>query len=151
MTVKVSSKEEELKEEKGLLLELARSNHLAKFRKFPKYHRLLKKPDFEALRKNSKSFKSGCLLFFYNSSNGLENSRIGLAITRKSGSAVVRNKLKRLIRELYRSSSIKNQSFDFVVTINNRTFLNCPSWKEQKVGIIEGFQAFESKINSSKN
>lgn len=143
----MSSREEELKAERDLLFQLAQSNFQAGFRKFPKFNRLLNKPDFEALRSSSKSHRAGCLLFFYGKNNGLSNSRIGLAITKKCGSAVIRNKIKRKIRELYRHSKITAVPFDFVVAVNTRKFNDLESWEMQKSEIVKGFQDFEEKFN----
>jgi ribonuclease P protein component len=46
--------------------------------------------------------------------NGLEVGRLGIAATRKLGGAVVRNRAKRLIREVFRRNKIAS-GFDIVI------------------------------------
>jgi ribonuclease P protein component len=68
----------------------------------PKENRLKNKKDFESVFKNGKGFKEG---FFYLKikKNNLELSRFGFVVSKKiSKSAVVRNKIKRAIRNYFR-------------------------------------------------
>jgi len=46
--------------------------------------------------------------------NGLENGRLGIAATRKLGGAVVRNRAKRLVREVFRRNKLA-PGFDIVI------------------------------------
>jgi ribonuclease P protein component len=46
--------------------------------------------------------------------NNLGHSRLGIAATRKIGSAVIRNRAKRLVRELFRQSDVP-RGLDIVV------------------------------------
>jgi ribonuclease P protein component len=68
----------------------------------PKENRLKKKKDFEAVFKKGRGIREG---FFYlkTLSNDMEFSRFGFVVSKKiSTSAVVRNRIKRKIREFFR-------------------------------------------------
>ncbi|SNB47286.1 ribonuclease P protein component [Geobacter sp. DSM 9736] len=68
---------------------------------FPKEERLLKRPDFISLSAGGKKFPSSNFLVIVRK-NHLGHPRVGLTVSRKVGNAVVRNRVKRLIREFFR-------------------------------------------------
>ena len=94
--------------------------------------------DFQKVMKNGKWYTSECLTV-YILSNNLNSNRIGVAVGKKAGKSVVRNRLKRLIRETYRlnekqivkgidivivwrsSTNIDNVNFDVV----QKSLLKC--------------------------
>lgn len=51
--------------------------------------------------------------------NGLQNPRLGMAVSKRVGTAVVRNKLRRRIREIFsaRSSNLGGEGYDLVVSV----------------------------------
>ena len=68
---------------------------------FPKKERLRKRADFtEIFNQGRKTYSSHLILFCR--ANGGQSARIGITASRKVGSAVVRNQVKRLIKEYYR-------------------------------------------------
>ncbi len=82
----------------------------------PKLNRLKKKKDFEKVFKLGKGVKQGFIALKLNR-NGLENSRLGFIVSLKvSKKAVVRNKVKRRLREIIRAriKDIK-KGFDVVL------------------------------------
>jgi ribonuclease P protein component len=85
--------------------------------KFLKSNRLLNKSDFQGLRSGSRFFASGLFVFYYKP-NHSNHTRVGIAISKKFGKAFLRNKIKRKVREHFRQSTIKNNGFDFLVSIN---------------------------------
>ena len=66
----------------------------------PKQNRLKKKKDFERVMKQGKGFRQG-FLFLKINQNDLDISRFGFIVSKKnSKKAVVRNRLKRQLREV---------------------------------------------------
>lgn len=68
---------------------------------FPKAARLRKTPEFKRIYE-AKKVASDSVLIVFALPNGLEHARLGLAVSKKAGNAVVRNRWKRLIREAFR-------------------------------------------------
>ncbi|VBB07480.1 bacterial ribonuclease p protein component signature [Lucifera butyrica] len=66
-----------------------------------KQNLLRKNKNFQNVYKTGKSYANR-LAVLYVVSNGTENRRIGFAAGKKLGSAVIRNRVKRLLREAYR-------------------------------------------------
>lgn len=83
---------------------------------FAKKFRLLSVQDFSQLKVDSKLFKKFNLRVFYKL-NTLENSRLGISVPKSVGGAVIRNRLKRKIRESFRSSTFKFSNYDFLVVV----------------------------------
>jgi ribonuclease P protein component len=86
----------------------------------PKHRRLAKRREFlRVYETGRKLFSRYAVLFF--SENGLDHSRIGVTATKKSGKAIVRNRLKRWTREVYRRQreplGLDARSLDFVVNV----------------------------------
>src|SRR5690554_677984 len=80
-----------------------------------KKKRLRKNMEFKKVYKARKNFWNRNLIL-YIKRNGTKETRIGVSITRKVGNAVVRNKLKRRIKELNRRyiESLK-EGYDIVI------------------------------------
>ena len=93
----------------------------------PKENRLKLKRDFEKVFKQGKGYKQDCL-FMKIVANGLGQVRFGFIVSKKiSNKAVVRNKIKRQLREIIRNqlNQIK-QGIDIVIVtlpgIENQEF-----------------------------
>ena len=79
---------------------------------FPKSSRLLKSNEFASMRNNSKSLPGdGYRIIWKSTSLGVP--RLGLAVSSKIGNAVIRNKIKRVVRESFRKSQL-TCSVDFL-------------------------------------
>jgi ribonuclease P protein component len=81
---------------------------------FPKSHRLLKSSQFQSFSKNSNVF-SGKALYIVWKTNGRTHARLGITVTKKYGDAWKRNRFKRLVREAFRVSQIKEFGVDIHV------------------------------------
>jgi ribonuclease P protein component len=86
----------------------------------PKQRRLAKRPEFVRVYETGrKQFSRFAVLFF--AGNDLQNSRIGITVTKKVGKAVIRNRLKRWTREVYRRQreplGLDAQALDIVVNV----------------------------------
>ena len=84
--------------------------------------RLLTKSDFANLRKGSRFYVSD-ILIFYVKKNGCGNSRLGVAVSKKFGKAVRRNKVKRKIREFFRLNKYGHKDYDILISLNLKKIL----------------------------
>jgi len=87
---------------------------------FCKKQRVLKNKDFKSVLNNNIRVSDGILTVFV-SSNGLGYSRLGVSISKFCGNAVIRNRMKRLVREAFRQSQeVIADDFDYVVMLSTR-------------------------------
>ena len=70
--------------------------------RFRKEDRLLKRPEFVRISNTGTRVHNRHFLVIYLPGDR-ERSRIGITVTKKVGNAVVRNRLKRLVREYFRT------------------------------------------------
>ncbi|REJ66173.1 MAG: ribonuclease P protein component [Planctomycetota bacterium] len=83
--------------------------------RFPRAARLGSSSDFDRVYRRRRSAADDVLLV-YGRANGRGHSRLGLSVSRKVGSAVKRNRWKRLIREAFRTQADRLPSgYDWVV------------------------------------
>jgi ribonuclease P protein component len=101
--------------------------------RFGRNRRLTKAREFEAvhqarMRKASGPLSVACI------PNGLGYSRLGLSIGRRVGGAVVRSRIKRLIREAFRlEQAAIPMGFDFVVSVRGASPAELASYREALV------------------
>lgn len=70
---------------------------------FPKAFRLVRRPEFLACYERGRRIHTkGFILFVLERPAPPAHWRVGLAVSRKTGNAVVRNRVKRLLREFFR-------------------------------------------------
>jgi ribonuclease P protein component len=78
-----------------------------------KYLRLKKNTDFQKVFKKGKKVYSKCLTVLCYKS---ENTTMGIALSKKHGKAVKRNRIKRLIRAAFSQNiGLLNESYTFVI------------------------------------
>ena len=100
---------------------------------FGKENRLLKPNEFKKVLKNGKRFSAkGFLCFILFNHEPPENTfkesvvvnedrtkRIGIAVSSKVGNSVVRNKIKRLIREFFRNNKASFPQGDIFISVKD--------------------------------
>jgi ribonuclease P protein component len=80
---------------------------------FPKRLRLLRPADFERVFAARRS-AADRLLTVYGLANECGHARLGLVASRRIGNAVIRNRWKRLLREVFRHSQHELPSLDLI-------------------------------------
>jgi ribonuclease P protein component len=65
-------------------------------------NRLKKNQDFQVVFKEGKSFANRQFVVYVMKQNGKPYSRLGLSVSKKMGNAVMRNHIKRYIKEIFR-------------------------------------------------
>jgi len=82
---------------------------------FPKKRRLVSNHQFKAVL-DRRCRASDALLALWMATNECGHPRLGVSVGKSCGNAVVRNRLKRLLREAFRQSQDQiPQSFDYVL------------------------------------
>ena len=109
---------------------------------FPKTKKILKKDDFKF---KGKVLNSSLCKFVFKENNHTV-SRLGLIVTKKhSKSAVKRNRVKRIIREKFRLSSVlKDKRIDIVAIVSKK--VNSPSELDLSKLITSNWNKFEENL-----
>lgn len=97
---------------------------------FPASLRLKSKADFAGLRQARSLTCGGLLLRYVRNNRG--QARLGLAISRRYGSAVRRNRLRRQLREAFRTHPIRDEGVDILVAVTGRSKISDPAKEMQK-------------------
>lgn len=95
----------------------SRSSKTRPDRRFRPEDRILRSSDFDRIYRNGKRLTSAAFAIFV-LPNEAGRSRLGLTVTRKFGGAVLRNRSKRVIREIFRNNrETFGDSLDYVVNV----------------------------------
>jgi ribonuclease P protein component len=91
---------------------------------FPKRKRLLSNEDFKAVLEQNQNATNG-FITLYVAGNDFEYPRLGISVGKACGKAVLRNRLKRLLREVFRQNQHRiPQNLDYVVVVSSKAKLN---------------------------
>ena len=103
-------------------------------------YRLSRSRDFDAVYRHGRSVSTRFLtLYWFPREDGGEEPRLGLAVPRASGSAVVRNRIKRQLREIVRGRLERIPAAnDYVVVVRQ----GLPEAAE-----TNGFEWLESRVD----
>lgn len=83
------------------------------------FHSIKKNSEFQVVYKRGKSYANKHLVM-YVKNNELNNSRIGVSVSKKVGNSVVRHRMTRLVRECFRLSEHQfKENTDIVVVVRN--------------------------------
>ena len=80
---------------------------------FDRSERVRKRPEYQQIYDRGVKVHGRCFTLF-RFANGLPTGRLGIAATRKLGGSVVRNRAKRLVREMFRRNKLA-PGFDIVI------------------------------------
>ncbi len=116
---------------------------------FPKKKRLVSNRQFKAIMERGRCLSNG-VLTLYMAENDCEYSRLGVSVGKSRGNAVVRNRLKRLMREAFRQNQERIPAgFDYLLMISPRWPKKSNVGKPPKVPTFEQVKAsFLALINS---
>ncbi len=82
---------------------------------FPKEDRLLKRSDFKRVQKLGRKITTQSMLVL-SLQGKIGRTRLGIVVSKKVGNSVKRNRLKRLIREVFRQNKhLFDQNVDYVI------------------------------------
>jgi ribonuclease P protein component len=71
---------------------------------FLKNYRLRKRCEFEYLKNHGIRIQNHFFMLNYAQNSTIQAPRLGITVTKKTGNAVVRNRIKRLVRETFRKN-----------------------------------------------
>lgn len=87
-----------------------------------KTYRIKKQDEFQRVLKKGNSFANRELVIYYVKNNDQLHFRIGISVGKKIGNAVMRNKIKRYIRQAtFELKDEINPTVDFVIIARNPT------------------------------
>lgn len=102
------------------------------------YERLKKNQEFFHVYQNGEKWIGDYVIFVY-LKNYLPHSRIGIVVSKKVGCAVVRNKIKRQIREIIRvNADLIPKGFDIVIISKVRA--KDVKFQVLKEDVLKGFE-----------
>lgn len=93
---------------------------------FAKHERLLKRSQFQTImaQGQKKRVDNLCTLFYL--PNGQDHKRLGVIVSKKVGNAVIRNRAKRKIREIFRRHKQAGPGGMDVVVVSGRALVPLP-------------------------
>lgn len=88
-----------------------------------KIYRVKKYTEFKEIINNHQFIKNDIFKIYYKE-NVYNFERYGIRVTRKNGNAVIRNKIKRQIREIINFSTDYSKNIDFIIIVNNNYLID---------------------------
>jgi len=112
--------------------------------RFPRSGRLLRHADFERVYKQGKRHFATCMTVFYLRRKEGEGLRVGFTVGRLLGGAVVRNRMKRRLREAVRLHGSISAAVD--VVINPKKSLLTTPFADLRNEVRRAFEVIEKSV-----
>ncbi len=104
------------------------------------------KKSFEKIIKTGIKYSSGCLKIYVCI---CDKKRVGFAVSKKTGKAVVRNKIKRWLREIYRKEKYGLDDKVELIMLVDR-FDNDMNYNTLKIDVLNIFEEINEYIKQSR-
>ncbi len=86
-----------------------------------RFNSIKKNDEFRRIYKNGKSYANKYIVMYIYENEGQTN-RIGISVSKKVGNSVVRHRLTRLIREVFRlNEDYLKKGYDIIVIVRNNS------------------------------
>ncbi len=117
-----------------------------------KYKRLIKRKEFAYIYKNGETKFYNCIKLYYIPTK-LNHARIGFSVNNKIGDAVLRNKIKRRLREIVRLNyNLLNQKYNYIFkALNGIENLTYWEMEEQLLCVIKKAKLLNDNSQNSEN
>ena len=104
-----------------------------------KYEIVKEHKDFDDII-NTGKYKKGKFFVIYNKDNNLTYNRFGIAVSKKSGHAVDRNRIKRVTRMILETNkNMFKKSYDYIIIVKrNANDIDYHALEEDILSIIKG-------------
>ena len=112
--------------------------------KFPRCGRLLRHADFQRVYKQGKRHFATCMTVFYLQRKEGEGLRVGYTVGRLLGGAVIRNRMKRRLREAVRLHGPVPAAVD--VVINPKKSLLTTAFADLRNEVRRAFEVIEKSV-----
>ncbi len=85
---------------------------------------------------HQKFIKDACFVIYYTKNEKTEHARICISVSKKNGNAVIRNRIKRQIREMVTSLFDFSKNIDYVIIVRNEFLKNSFSNNQEKLNAL---------------